>query len=447
MKANQTITEKGTSKWMTAGMCIGVSVVLHVVVAVMICLRVIMLSTEAVNAKEEVIVKEEMVIAIQLAPMKSQLPVAPSKKVPLTPQELKALVAKTPPLEKPKLPPKPKLKPKDLPEYVRTADDQLAGKSLDTDLQGERDIIAASNATAVASAPDRSAVLGEKSKDGEQETVDTTFQDGILEHMNKGGEASKTQPQIKPPSEEIPDPEKLAKLDQEDMKSSVESTEELGDALQKGEIATSNKEAKKFLEAQKKIALNDELPTSKNTGAKENKGLEEEQKTIANNQPDPDAIKQKTQEEKKKKQESQPKTAENKRASENSEKGFRSQAKATVMEGSISRRSKIASKNVKATPVGKYMAQISKLVEQEWQRRVMMHADLIQPGTLRIRFMVDERGKVKNISTIAQTLGSENQRSLTFQALTSVRIPPMPKKVKNSQGGDPLEFRYSFRFQ
>ncbi|MFT5906719.1 MAG: hypothetical protein ACI9E1_002331, partial [Cryomorphaceae bacterium] len=37
--------------------------------------------------------------------------------------------------------------------------------------------------------------------------------------------------------------------------------------------------------------------------------------------------------------------------------------------------------------------------------------------------------------------------SLTFQALTSVRIPPMPKKVKNSQGGDPLEFRYSFRFQ
>ena len=93
------------------------------------------------------------------------------------------------------------------------------------------------------------------------------------------------------------------------------------------------------------------------------------------------------------------------------------------------------------------MAQVSKLVEQEWQRRVMMHADLIQPGTLRIGFMVDERGKVNNISTIAQTMGSENQRSITFQALTSVKIPPMPKKVKKNQGGDPLEFRYYFRFQ
>ena len=77
----------------------------------------------------------------------------------------------------------------------------------------------------------------------------------------------------------------------------------------------------------------------------------------------------------------------------------------------------------------------------------MMHADLIQPGTLRIGFMVDEKGKVNNINLITQTLGSENQRSLTFQALTSVKIPPMPVEVKESQGGDPLEFRYNFRFQ
>jgi hypothetical protein len=247
------------------------------------------------------------------------------------------------------------------------------------------------------------------------------------------------------------DPEKLAKADQEEMKSSVESIKELGEALEKGKLATSNQEAKKFLETQEKIALNEELPTSNNTGAKENKGLEEKKKTIANHQPDPDAIKQKPQEGKKKKQDLQPesqlKTAENKRASENAKKGFRSQAKATVMEGSISRRSKIASKNVKATPVGKYMAKISKLVEREWQRRMMMHADLIQPGTFRISFMVNERGKLYNINPISQTFGSTNQRSLTFQALTSVKIPPMPKEVKKSQGGDPLEFRYHFRFQ
>jgi outer membrane biosynthesis protein TonB len=235
------------------------------------------------------------------------------------------------------------------------------------------------------------------------------------------------------------------------MESSVDSTKEPGEVLEQGKLASSNKEEVEFLETEKKIALNEESPISKNTGEKENKGLEEQKKTIVNNQPDPDAIKQKPQDEKKKKRESQPKsqpkTAENKRASQNAEKGFRSEAKATVMEGSISRRSKTASKDVKATPVGKYMAQVSKLVEQEWQRRVMMHADLIQPGTLRIGFMVDERGRVKNINTIARTMGSENQLSLTYQALTSVKIPPMPKKVKNSQGGDLLEFRYHFNFQ
>jgi len=431
---------------MTAGMCVAVSVVLHVVVAVMICLRIIMLNTEALEVKAEVIEKEEMVIAIVLAPVKAKPQLVPLEKATLTPQELKALVAKTPPIEKSKLPPKPKSKPKDIPKYVRTADNQLSGKVPDTNLQGERDTIAASNANAVTSASDRASVRGEKPKDERQETVDTAFQDGVLEHMNKGGETSKPQPQIKPPSEEITDPEKLAKVDQEKMGSSVESTKELGEALERGKLATSNKEAKEFLETQKKIALNEELPTSKNTGAKENKGLEELKETIANNQRDPNAIKQKAQEEKKKKQESQPKTAQNKRASENSKKGFRSEAKATVVEGSISRRSKIGSRDVKATPVGKYIAGISKLVEQEWKRRHNMHADLIQPGTLRIRFMVNERGKVGNIRTIAQTMGSETQRSIIFQALTSVKIPPMPAKVKKIQGGDPIVFRYFFSF-
>ena len=449
LKTKQTSNQKGTSKWMTAGICIGVSVVLHVVLAVMLCLRLIVSNTEALEVKEEVIEKDDIVIAIELAPLKPKPQLAPPGTAPLTPQELKELVARTPPAEKPKLPPKPAIKPKDLPKFARTSDDQLAGKAPDTNIQGERDTIAASNANALASAPDRSSVKGEKPKDGQQETVDTTFQDGVLEHMNRGGEASKPPVQIIPPAEEIIPPEKLAQVDQEEMKSSVDSTEDLGEALERGKLSTTNKEVKKFLETRKKIALNEALPTSKNTSAKENKGLEEQKKTIANKQSNPDALKQKPQDKKKQKSqpESQPKTAENKRASENSKKGFRSQAKATVMMGSISRRSKVASDNVKSTPVGSYMAQISKLVEQEWQRRVMMHADLIQPGTLRIGFMVDERGRVKNINTIARTMGSENQLSLTYQALTSVKIPPMPKKVKNSQGGDLLEFRYHFNFQ
>ena len=445
-----TMVKAKQSKWMTASMCLSLSVVLHVVIAVLICLRILALQTLPEEVKKEA--EEDMIIAVRLEPMKAPVqPMSPPlqsvpkpvRNAPLTPEELKSLAAKAPAEVKPKL--EPKVKPKDLPKYARTASDQLTGNVPDTNLLGERDTIAASNAKTVAGAPDRASIRGEKSKDGIEETVDTRFQDGELEHMNKGGEAAVAQ--IKPPSEVLPDPDKIAEIDQKELKSSVESTKDIGEALEQAKLAETNKEAKKFLETQKKMALHEDLPSSKNTGANEKKGLEEQKTTIANKDADPDALKQKAQEKKQKKQESKPKTATNKSGSKKSKKGFRSEAKATVMEGTISRRSKIGSKNVKATPVGKYMAQISKLVEQEWQRRCMMHADLIQPGTLRIGFMVDERGKVKNISTIAQTMGSENQRSLTFQALMSVKIPPMPKKVRESQRGDPLEFRYYFRFQ
>jgi hypothetical protein len=453
LKVNQTGTSKNTSKWMTASMCVCISVLIHLVLAMMISLRIIMLKTEPIEDKNEVIPSEDMVIQIQLAPNPTEPKplIIPPKNAPLTPAELKALAAQTLPPEKPDEKSQPTPKANEVPRFARTTDDQLSGDVPDTILQGARDTIAASNANPLKSAGDRPSVSGQKPKDGEEETVDTTYQDGVLEHMNRRGETVKTEQ--KPPVEEEQDPAKLADIDQEEKKSSVKSTEEPGEELEAGEIAKTNKEANQFLKTQKKMALNDNLPSSNNKGAKQKAGQEEQNKTIANNdsQPDPNALKQKSQNEKQKKKEaqpeSQPKTAENKKASENSEKGFRSEAKATVMEGTISRRSKIASQNVKSTPVGKYMAQISKIVEQEWQRRCMMHADLIQPGTLRISFMIDEQGKLSNITTLSQTFGSENQRGWTFQALTSVKIPPMPQEVKVNQGGDPIEFRYNFRFQ
>lgn len=446
---------------MTAGVCLSISVALHVIIAILVCVRMMMSTTilEVAQMPAEKEITIDIKLDAETSPrslaleVPAEIPVPP-KNAPLTAQELKALAKRRELIQKPELADKPKPKLKDLLQYARTADDQLAGKVTDTNLLGERDTIAASNADAVESAPDRISIKGGKPKiEGQIETVDTTFQDGILESMDKGSDGaepsqqSQVKAKITPPAEISPNPDSMADLDQREQQSSVDPSKELGDALDKGELATSNKENKRFLETQNKIALNEEMRTSKNTGTRENKGIEEQKKTIANNAPDPNAIKQNTKDAKRKKQQSQIKKTANKSASKRSKKGFRSQAKATVMEGTISRRSKVASRNVKATPVGKYMAKISKLVEQEWQRRCMMHADLIQPGTLRIGFMVDERGKVKNIMTISQTLGSENQRSLTFQALTTVKIPPMPRNVREIQGGDPLEFRYYFSFQ
>jgi len=428
---------KGTSKWMTASMCLAFSVVLHVVIAVMICLRMIMLDSAAVEAPKATDKKEDAVISIRLAPEKQPEPIQRPKTAPLTPAELKALVAKPEP--------KPKPTPEDVTRIARTSVDQLTGEVPETNLEGERDTIAASNADAVISGVDRPSVSGEKSKDDRQEMVDTTFQDGMLEHMNKGAESAEEA--VSQPTQVPNEAQKTAIRAQEEMKSNVVPTADNGEELDEGKLAETNKNSKELLDTEKKVALNNELANTKNRGESEKEGLEEKNKTIANKQVDPNAIKQKAQKKKSIKKETLPKNTENKRASKAAKKGFRSEAKATIMEGTISRRSKIASQNVKSTPVGKYMAEISKLVEQEWQRRMMMHADLIEPGNLRIRFMVDERGKVKHPDIISQNLGSKTQESLTFQALMSAKIPPMPAKVKELQGGDLLEFRYYFNFQ
>ncbi len=430
---------------MSVSGCMCISVLIHLTLAMVISFKMLIKKTESEPSKKLTPEVVEKVIEIMLAPAEIPPVKAPPKNAPLTAEELKALAAQKPQLQKTEEAPNITPAANELPRYQRTAEDQLAGKAPKTNLEGERDTIEASNANTVAGAQARPSVQGEKPQDGVNETVDTTFQDGNLEHMNQGGKAAKTE-QIQP-VEQKEEEEKVAELDQEEMKSSVKSTQEKGDELELEKTASTNKVAKKFLDTQKNREVSDEQPSSEKTSNEEIKGKAEQNKTIANQQLDQDGLKQKSQDEKKKKVKSEPKSVANKKASKTGEKGFRSEAKATVMEGTISRRSKIASENVKATPVGKYMAQISKIVEQEWQRRCQMHADLIQPGTLRIGFMVDENGKLNNISIISQILGSESQSSLTFQALTSVKIPPMPKEVKENQGGDPLEFRYYFRFQ
>ena len=476
---NITKLNKKSSKFQAAGICVACSIVLHVLVAVMICIRIITINSEVAKT-EDSDEAQELVIKIDVKLEEPEpiptLPVEspPERRAPSTAQELRELASKLPEPEKPKPKPKPKpepepepepkAQPKDIIQIARTTDDQLQGETPDTNLHGERNTIAASNARPTIGSPDESAVRGKKPEEDRHETVDTTFNEGEFDHMNRGAKPSETSDvkvQVTPPPEIPPlekSPEtaseqeitKSEKKQQEEVKSSIIPTEDTGTELEQLEVAETNKQAREFLDTRKKVALNNLTPTSQNVGAREKHGKEEERNTLANKNVDPDGLKQKAQEKKaseaKSRPKQQPKVVQNKRASDGAKSGFRSQAKATVMEGSISRRSNIASKNVKATPVGKYMSEISKIVETGWQSRMVQHADLVQPGTMVISFMVDERGKVKNINIMSQIAGSESQRSLTFQALLSAKIPPMPKEVVKSQGGDLLRFRYNFSF-
>lgn len=448
MTADKTFSPGGTGKWMTAGICVVVSVIFHVVV-LMSFIYIQFFSKVIEDIEEE---ENAVMVELKIEALVEDLRESPEKaremEAPMTSEELRNLVVKPRRAEK-----KPERKASVL-KYARTSDDQLSGKVPDTDVQGERDTLAASNKASVLDAPDRPSVDGIDDKERNQELVDTRFQDGVLEHMNLGADAAKSQEEKlkREQAEESKAELSQDRLDKKAIESGIESNMDGGAAEKKALLAQQHLEsAKRNMETQKKELRREREPISQNKGATDVASDEELKRLISNKKRAADAAMRKAEREMRKRRAAQKEAekraiAQREAARNATKKGMRSEAKAKVMQGTISRRSKIASGNVKKTPVGVYMAKISKLVEQEWQRRVMMHADLIQPGTLRIGFMVNERGKVINYRVISKVLGSENQTSITFQALTSAKIPTMPQRVRKSQGGDPLEFIYYFQF-
>jgi len=445
--------------------------VAHVVLA-LASLEIFSILRPAIEKPEKKLVEREMVIKMiqpdtpKVAQPKQQKPqVAPKLAVDANKKSAVPKAAPNPNAEKVEqlVAQKPKPKPKGLfepreklsPEVVRTTDDQPMGIPEETNLLGERDTLASSNAAVDLNAAERAAIKGRESTFNE--TTNTQYQDGDLAHMNKGAESKVNRPEPPKESEKMPetDPNKLAEKAVKEAKSSIVESEKRGDALEKKEkkeameASVLDNEVKKYLATENKsLAAAKEAAAQSEVKKKSDKPMDaqksqEEQNTITNKKVDPDAPKQKAEKEKKvSKKKSEPKQT----ASNNSKKGFRSQTKATRFEGSISRRSKAGSNNVKATPLGKYMATVSKLVENEWQRRCSLKGDLIQPGTLRMGFILNDRGKIIRIYTMSQTYGSEMNRSITFQAINSAKLPPMPKQVRTVQNGDPIEFIYTFSF-
>ncbi len=476
------LNEQSTGGLKVVWICIVVSVLAHVALALISPGIMAIFKPELEKPEKKKSAERKVVIAmIPRAPAK--LAIVPKPPQPKEPPKVadnadkKATTPKPTPKPKPRAPqaekkeqdiakkpkPKPKPKPKGLfepraklsPEVVRTSEDQPAGIPEDTNLLGERDTLASSNAEVNPNAPNRSAIKGQDSTFNE--TTNTSYQDGDLAHMNKGAESKLNIPE--PPTEAAKEievePSKLADKAMKEAKSRIVETDVRGDALEKKEkkeameASILDDEVKKYLESENKALAEAKEATAQNDIKKKSekpkdaKESQKEQNTIANKKVDPDALKQKSVEEKQvRKKKAQLKQT----ASKSAKQGFRSETKATRFEGSISRRSRAGSNDVKATPLGKYMAEVSKLVEREWQRRCSLKGDLIQPGTLRMSFLLDSRGKITRIDTISQTYGSAANHSITFQAINSAKIPQMPSKVRAVQNGDPIEFTYTFSF-
>ena len=125
--------------------------------------------------------------------------------------------------------------------------------------------------------------------------------------------------------------------------------------------------------------------------------------------------------------------------------GFRTESKRTRMEGTISRRGK-SSLKVEATALGKYKAQVNRVIENEWQNRCVTHRDHLLPGILTLRFYVAKDGGVSGLRYLDVFQASAIQKGFTMKAVQKSKLPVMSEEVIKELEGELLEFHINFHF-
>ena len=315
--------------------------------------------------------------------------------------------------------------------YNRTNDEQPQGKPKNAQFYGDSDTVAQSNASVDPNAANQPSVDGKRPRDFP--STASNFQDGSLEHEAVG--------QPKRPSEdeprEIPSPPTETVV-----------TEQLPDPVKRPDVAQQMDAGKPlsgsslpladYLEAINKLPSEirtsepiADLPESNKGKADTDSEKEEQPKEMA-------------------KAEQKPKLKVTKIPSSpvnrSSDPGFRPTTEASQMVGSISRSGGVSSLDTEATPLGKYKKSVHNSIAKEWYRRIGQNPDLIKPGALQVRWYVYDTGKVRGINILRELQGSEIQKGITIQSISTAKIPQMPVSLKQDLNGDPVEITITFQF-
>jgi outer membrane biosynthesis protein TonB len=124
-------------------------------------------------------------------------------------------------------------------------------------------------------------------------------------------------------------------------------------------------------------------------------------------------------------------------ASSQARSAYRRQKERTRIAGNISNRG-ISSVNALGTPLGRYQKIVADSIGSRWYTYVDQKRDLISIGTLRLNFVVDRSGRVKNLKV---TENSSNQAfaSVCVQSVLEAHLPPIPEDVAQSLPSEGLE--------
>src|SRR5271165_4374200 len=123
---------------------------------------------------------------------------------------------------------------------------------------------------------------------------------------------------------------------------------------------------------------------------------------------------------------------------------YRQEQRITRMQGNIHGRggSSIAALG---TPQGRFEKAEEDAIGSRWDYYVRERSDLINIGTVQIKFYVRPDGKVEDVKVLRNS-SNETLASTSLQSIIEANIPPMPDELSPLLSGDRMEFTMSFNF-
>ncbi|MFT5881614.1 MAG: hypothetical protein ACI9FG_000099 [Crocinitomicaceae bacterium] len=311
--------------------------------------------------------------------------------------------------------------------YNRTTDEQAQGKPKNAQFYGDSDTLAQSNASVDPNAANQPSVDGKRTRDFP--SMASNFQDGSLEH-EAVGQPKKVPKEIPSPptetvvTEQLPDSTTLPDVAQQ-----MDAGKPLsGSSVPLADYLEAINKLPSAIRASEPIT---DFPENNKGKADADSEKEEQPKEMV-------------------KAEKRPKSRVTKIPSSpinrSRKPGFRPTTEASRVVGSISRSGVVSSLDTESTPLGKYKKSVHNSIAKEWYRRIGQNPDLIKPGALQVRWYVYDTGKVRGINILRELQGSEIQKGITIQSISTAKIPKMPASLKQDLSGDPIEITITFQF-
>jgi TonB family protein len=123
---------------------------------------------------------------------------------------------------------------------------------------------------------------------------------------------------------------------------------------------------------------------------------------------------------------------------------YRQEQRMTRMQGNINNRGR-SSIAALGTPQGRFEKAVQDAVGSRWYYYVRERGDLINIGTVQIKFYVRPDGKVEDVKVLRNS-SNETLASTSLQSIIEANIPPMPDDLAPMFSGDRMEFTMSFNF-